>query len=150
MWRCVIWLALLCGCASPRGLDLIDVKDSSRAAWAKPKTSLTPSEPFLARIRGYGGRKVTLELWRCGTNKDALIHTASHNIPARKVYRSYDGIFFDTQHRDLRLIEQETFYWNRTDYVLKLKPLGPGIYEFRLSADDGRKESTKFTVEGYR
>jgi hypothetical protein len=140
----IILLALLCGCASPRGLKLIDVKDGKRAPWADAKTSFQPTEPFLAVIRGYGGRKVTIELWREPNQK---VGSATHDIPARKTYRSQDGLAYDTRGRDVVLAERETFYWTSTDYVLQFKPLRPGSYELRLHADNGQKESTKFIIE---
>ena len=145
-WLAVILAAFLCGCASGRGLKVIDLKDADRATWADPKTTFQPSESFLAHISGYGGRKVTLELWR---EPSQLVAKATHNIPARKTYISKQNPFvFDTQGRDLTLTERETIYWTGTDYMLRLKPLPPGAYELRLSSDDGRNESAQFTVQG--
>ncbi|HZO84257.1 MAG TPA: hypothetical protein VFC26_03535 [Verrucomicrobiae bacterium] len=140
----VLLLALLCGCASPHGLKLIDAKDGKRAPWAEARTSFQPTDPFLALIRGYGGRKVTLELWREPNQK---VGSATHDIPARKTYRSYDGLAFDTRWREVELAEWETFYWTSTDYVLQFKPLPPGSYELRLQADNGQKESAKFSIQ---
>src|SRR3954464_14665132 len=145
----LILLVLLCGCAAQHEMKVIDVQDAKRVPWAEPKTTFKPTESFLAVIRGYGGHKITLELWRCGT-PDSLLHSANYDVPARKTYWTYDGVFFETRRRDLTLVEQETFYWTSTDYVLRFKPLGPGIYELRLASDHGQKESVKFTIGAYR
>jgi hypothetical protein len=143
----LIVVAFLCGCASRPGLKLIDFKDADRATWAEPKATFSPSEQFLVHIRGYGGRKVTVELW---SEPNQLVAKTTHDIPAGKTYRSYDGLVYDTRGRNIQLAERHTFYWTGTDYILRFKPLLPGVYELRLHSDDGRNESTKFTVEAYR
>jgi len=59
-------------------------------------------------------------------------------------------LVYDTRWREVELAERHTYYWTGTDYMLRFKPLPPGAYELRLRSDDGRNESTKFTVESYR
>jgi hypothetical protein len=135
--------AMLCGCATKQGLRTIDVNDARRAVWAKPKTTFAASEPLLVHIRSYGGRKVTLELWR---EPNQFCGKVTCDIPAQKMYKTREPFVYDTTHRDVRLVERETVYWTSTDYVVKMQPQPPGVYELRLRADDGRSETVKFTV----
>lgn len=132
------------GCATERGLKVIDFKDAKRAIWAEPKQTFRSSETPLVRVYGYGGHTVRLELWK---DSQTLLGVGTNAIPKQVISRSYEGLGFRNSYSDVELVERERVSWNSTDWFLRLRPLRPGKYELRLKSDDGNTQSAAFTVE---
>ena len=142
----VIALAILSfGCASTeKGMKIIDPKDAQRATWAESKQTFKVGEEGLVRVHGYGGHQVKLELWRV---PDRLLGTLNQTVPKASISRSDAGIGFHEYFGEMVPMERERIQWTTKNWIIPFKRLPPGKYAFRLTADDGRKETAAFTVE---
>ena len=148
LWRSVLFLLVgLAGCqTAPRpGLNITDVQEVQKGSSAKPRDRFTEKERPAVRIAGYSGHEVSLELWEA---KRGFLSKTSHRIPAGTTSASEEGIEFRERSGSMQPTRVRRTAMTTMDWIVKLNPLRPGSYEMRLTADDGRRESATFVVEG--
>ena len=139
-------VAALIGCqtAGKSGIKITAAQDVNRGTWAKPRDHFISGDTPVVRVFGYGGQKVTLELWE---EIRGLVNKKSATIPRTVTQVSDEGIVFQEKFGRMAPVPSEKFTRTTTDWIARLKSLPPGRYEVRLLAEDGRHDAARFSIE---
>ncbi len=139
-------VAAVVGCqtAGKSGIKITAAQDVNRGTWAKPRDHFTSGDTPVIRVFGYGGQKVTLELWE---EIRGLVNKKSATIPRTVTQVSDEGIVFQEKFGRMAPVHSEKFTRTTTDWMVQLKSLPPGRYEVRLLAEDGRHDAARFSIE---
>ncbi len=133
-----------CQTAGKSGIKITAAQDVNRGTWAKPRDHFTSGDTPVVRVFGYGGQKVTLELWE---EIRGLVNKKSATIPKTVTQVSDEGIRFQEKFGRMAPVPSEKITRTTTDWVVQLKSLPPGRYEVRLLAEDGRHDAARFSLE---
>jgi len=139
-------VAALIGCqtAGKSGIKITAAQDVNRGTWAKPRDHFTSGDTPVIRVFGYGGQKVTLELWE---EIRGLVNKTSATIPKTVAQVSDQGIVFQEKFGGMAPVHSEKVTRTTTDWIVQLKSLPSGRYEVRLLAEDGRHDAARFSIE---
>ncbi len=142
----VLLVAALVGCqtALKSGIRITAVQDVNRGTWAKPRDHFVSSDTPVVRVFGYGGQKVTFELWE---ELRGLVSKKSATIPKTVNQAADEGIVFQEKFGQMAPVRSEKVTRTTTDWVVRLISLPPGRYEVRLLAEDGRHDTARFSIE---
>ena len=139
-------VAALVGCqtALKSGIRITAVQDVNRGTWAKPRDHFVSGDTPVVRVFGYGGQKVTVEVWE---ELRGLVSKKSATIPKKVTQVSDEGIAFHENFGRVQPMYSETITRTTTDWIVQLKIFPPGRYEVRLVAEDGRHDTARFSIE---
>ena len=149
----VVFLAAiaLCGCQTQPTktssirpeIKLIDFTDVQRLNLVVSKTQFRSSDTIAVCVLGFSGRTVTIELWE---QKRGLVNKKTQMIHPPHVQSAPGGVGYDYSvgyvpsggPRYERQIENV--------HVVPLRQMPAGVYEVRVSSNDGIYLQSSFTV----
>ena len=149
----VVFLAAiaLCGChTQPTNtssirpeIKLIDFTDVQRLNLVTSKTQFRSSDTIAVCVLGFSGRTVTIELWE---QKRGLINKETQLIHPADVRRGSGGVRYDYS---VGYVPSGSPGYERqieNVHVVPLRQMPAGVYEVRVTSNDGIYLQSSFTV----